>query len=149
MAVRERRGRSVVLKVSTEMPCPEDAMRQRTGVMERVASEDAPRTQGGGSAAAHAASSAEDAQRSHPPPTPPPQRRRRLLATRPGRGPAADWLRRRAEVMLLSPASRAPAEPRVSAGGGGGGGCRAGELETRWGRGIGSPGALELGDAGA
>lgn len=37
--------------------------------------------------------------------------------SRPGRGPAADWLRRRAEVMLLSPASRAPAEPRVSAGG--------------------------------
>ena len=28
-----------------------------------------------------------------------------------------DLLRRRAEVMLLSPASRAPAEPRVSAGG--------------------------------
>ncbi|CAI9152895.1 unnamed protein product [Rangifer tarandus platyrhynchus] len=72
MAVRERRGKSVVLKVSTKMPYPEDAMRQRTGLMERVASEDAPRTQGGGSAAAHAASSAEDAQRSrpaHPAPT--------------------------------------------------------------------------------
>lgn len=32
------------------------------------------------------------------------------------RGPAADWLRRRAEVMLLSLAPRAPGKPRVSAG---------------------------------
>ena len=46
MAVRERRGTSVVLKVSTEMPCPEDAMRERTGLMEKVASAGAPRTRG-------------------------------------------------------------------------------------------------------
>lgn len=117
MAVRERRGTSVVLKVSTEMPCPEDAVRERAGLLERAASAGAPRARAGGPAAAHAAPSAEDARRGRPAPAPRSVAGGSWPLSRPGRGPAADWLRRRAEVMLLSPASRAPAEPRVSAGG--------------------------------
>ena len=57
----------------------------------------------------HAALSVEDARRSRPP---------RAGCSRlggPAGGPVADWLRRRAEVMLLSLASRAPGKPRVSA----------------------------------
>ena len=46
-------------------------MRERTGLMEKVASAGAPRTRGGGPAAAHAASSAEDARRSRPAPRAP------------------------------------------------------------------------------
>lgn len=40
----------------------------------------------------------------------------RLAAGREVAGPAADWLRRQAEVMLLSVAPQAPGKPRVSAG---------------------------------
>lgn len=40
----------------------------------------------------------------------------RLAAGREVAGPAADWLRRQAEVMLLSVAPPAPGKPRVSAG---------------------------------
>lgn len=40
----------------------------------------------------------------------------RLAAGREFAGPAADWLRRQAEVMLLSVAPPAPGKPRVSAG---------------------------------
>lgn len=76
-----------------------------------------PEARGGGPAAARAA---PPRPRTHP-------EGRAALAPRsprpaaspaaPGRslgpaGAAADWLRRRAEVMLLSPACRAPAEPR-------------------------------------
>lgn len=96
------------LKVATEMPFPEDTMKERTVPIEKVPLEDAPRTRGGGpprGAPTHAALSVEDARRSRPPTA----SCSRLVG--PAEGPVADWLRRWAEVMLLSLASRAPGKP--------------------------------------
>lgn len=75
-----------------EMPCPEDAMRERAGLMERAASAGAPRARGGGPAAAHAAPSAEDARRGRAAPRAPLPAPRSVAGgswplSRPGRGP--------------------------------------------------------------
>ncbi|KAF6333331.1 hypothetical protein mRhiFer1_008108 [Rhinolophus ferrumequinum] len=110
---REKRN-EVLLKIATEMPFPEDAM-QKTVVLWKAPLKDAqelgmvgPREEG--PLPPHAPLPAEDALRSRHPSAGCSQ------PVGPARGPAADWLRRRAEVMLLSLAPWATGKPRVSAG---------------------------------
>lgn len=93
------------LKVATEVPFPEDAMK-KTVTLGRAPLEDA-RELGtvvpceGSPPHLHAPLPAEDAPSAGCSPP-----------VGPGGGPTADWLRRRAEVMLLSLVPQAPGNPR-------------------------------------
>lgn len=151
MAVREKRNKCGFKGLNRDA-VSRGRHEERAGLMERAASAGAPRARGQWASRRTRSlgrGRPEGPRRPSRPAPRAPQRRRRLPGrSRPGRGPPLIGCaagRKYAAVTGLSGSRGAASFRRRAAAAAAAG---PGELGTRWGRGMGSPGALELGVAG-